>query len=147
MFGIEPRSSDAWIDRSASCTTTFFAQVWFGWKIDTTLQKLPYRVFKLFKMSFAPSSIKLYVWLTFTLGKNTFLSLETAIVRPNRGIKIAFLKNEPFPPSFFFIFVFLITVDSKCSIYFLPMTGFEPRTSGIGSDCSTNWATTTAPKL
>ena len=24
------------------------------------------------------------------------------------------------------------------------MTGFEPRTSGIGSDCSTNWATTTA---
>ena len=26
----------------------------------------------------------------------------------------------------------------------LPMTGFEPRTSGIGSDWSTNWATTTA---
>ena len=25
------------------------------------------------------------------------------------------------------------------------MTGFEPRTSGIGSDHSTNWATTTAP--
>ena len=24
------------------------------------------------------------------------------------------------------------------------MTGFEPRTSGIGSDRSTNWATTTA---
>ena len=23
----------------------------------------------------------------------------------------------------------------------LPMTGFEPRTSGNGSDCSTNWAT------
>ena len=28
---------------------------------------------------------------------------------------------------------------------FLPMTGFEPRTSGIGSDRSTNWATTTSP--
>ena len=27
-----------------------------------------------------------------------------------------------------------------------PMTGFEPRTSGVGSDRSTNWATTTAPK-
>ena len=26
------------------------------------------------------------------------------------------------------------------------MTGFEPRTSGIGSDRSTNWATTTALK-
>ena len=24
------------------------------------------------------------------------------------------------------------------------MTGFEPRTSGVGSDRSTNWATTTA---
>ena len=24
------------------------------------------------------------------------------------------------------------------------MTGFEPQTSGIGSDHSTNWATTTA---
>ena len=27
---------------------------------------------------------------------------------------------------------------------FLPMTGFKPQTSGNGSDCSTNWATTTA---
>ena len=26
------------------------------------------------------------------------------------------------------------------------MTGFEPRTSGVGSNRSTNWATTTAPK-
>ena len=26
----------------------------------------------------------------------------------------------------------------------LPMTGLEPRTSGVGSDHSTNWATTTA---
>ena len=27
---------------------------------------------------------------------------------------------------------------------FLPMTGFESQTSGIGSNCCTNWATTTA---
>ena len=27
------------------------------------------------------------------------------------------------------------------------MTGFEPRTSGIGSDCSTNWATQPLPKI
>ena len=27
------------------------------------------------------------------------------------------------------------------------MTGFEPRTSGVGSDRSTNWATTTAQML
>ena len=26
------------------------------------------------------------------------------------------------------------------------MTGFEPRTSGVGSDRSTNWAMTTAQK-
>ena len=30
---------------------------------------------------------------------------------------------------------------------FLPMTGIKPQTSGIGSDRSTNWATTTAANL
>ena len=30
---------------------------------------------------------------------------------------------------------------------FLPMTGFEPRTSGIGSDRSTNWATQPLPRI
>ena len=29
----------------------------------------------------------------------------------------------------------------------LPITGFEPRTSGIESDRSTNWATNTAQEL
>ena len=29
----------------------------------------------------------------------------------------------------------------------LPVSGFEPRTFGIGSDHSVNWATTTAPNL
>ena len=43
----------------------------------------------------------------------------------------------------FLYFRLFNTVDSKCSKYFLPMTGFERRTSGIGSDHSTNWATTT----
>ena len=32
------------------------------------------------------------------------------------------------------------------NINFLLMAGLEPQTSGIGSDCSTNWATTTALK-
>ena len=40
------------------------------------------------------------------------------------------------------------TVDNKqvnkCSIQLLPMTGFNPRTSGIGSDHSTNWVTITS---
>ena len=30
--------------------------------------------------------------------------------------------------------------------HFTPMTELEPRTSGIGSDCSTTWGTTTARK-
>ena len=44
---------------------------------------------------------------------------------------------------FFFIFVFFY-----CNVQLvdkiLPMLGFEPQISGVGSDCSTNWATTTA---
>ena len=58
-----------------------------------------------------------------------------------------FFKNGPFPASFPLFSSFQYTVDSKQMFYinkFLPMTGFEPRTSGIGSDRSTNWATTTA---
>ena len=51
----------------------------------------------------------------------------------------------PFP-AFFLYFRLFNTVDSKMfNIIFLPMMGFEPQTSGIGSDCSTNWATTTSP--
>ena len=47
-------------------------------------------------------------------------------------------KNWAIPGLFFFIFVFLkqltVNVQYKC----LPMTGFEPQTSGIGSKSSTN---------
>ena len=59
-----------------------------------------------------------------------------------------FLKNVPFPAYFYFYFSsFQYTVDSKQMFNiktFLPMTGFDPWTSGIVSDRSTNWATTTA---
>ena len=45
-------------------------------------------------------------------------------------------------PSLDFLYVCLFnTVDSW---YNLSMTRLEPQTSGIGSDCSTKWATTTA---
>ena len=50
-------------------------------------------------------------------------------------------------PLFLYFFVFSIHSWQKTNVQykykFLPMTGFEPRTSGIGSDRSTNWATTT----
>ena len=53
----------------------------------------------------------------------------------NESIYILF-KNGPFPATFFFIFIFSIQLTvNKCSIYkFLPMTGFELRTFGIGID-------------
>ena len=48
-----------------------------------------------------------------------------------------------------FLFVFVFTTANinynQCKI--LPMTGFEPRISGIGSDRSANWATTTGTQL
>ena len=52
------------------------------------------------------------------------------------------VKKWVIPGLFLFIFN---TIDSKqvnkCSIWILPMTGFELRNSGIGSDHSTKWAT------
>ena len=55
-----------------------------------------------------------------------------------------FKKNGSVSASFLFIFVFSIQFTVNVQYKFLPMTGFKPWTSGIGSDCSTNWATTTA---
>ena len=45
----------------------------------------------------------------------------------------------------FLYFRFLNKVDSKqmVKIKYLPMTGFELQTSGVISDRSTNWSTTT----
>ena len=62
------------------------------------------------------------------------------------GIKmiVFFKKNGPSPTSFSLFSSFQNTVDSKQMFNinkFLPMTGFKPRTHGIGSDRSTNWAT------
>ena len=53
--------------------------------------------------------------------------------------------NKFFSRPFFFIYPFN-TVDSKqmFNSKILLLTGFEPRTSGIGSDHSTKWATSTA---
>ena len=42
------------------------------------------------------------------------------------------------PGLFFFIFVFSIHLTVNVQYKFLPMYGFEPRISGMGSDRSTN---------
>ena len=61
-----------------------------------------------------------------------------------------FFKNGPFPASFSSFSSFQYTIDSKQMFNinkFLPMTWYEPRTSGIGSNRSTNWATQPLPYL
>ena len=70
----------------------------------------------------------------------------------NFGKKIVFVTSERLNDFFkwasrslfFFIFVFSIQLTVNMQYNFLPMTGFEPRTSGVGSNRSTNWVTTTA---
>ena len=85
--------------------------------------------------------------------KNNFCRLALVVCDQYKSpnvYKSFFLKNGPLPASFSLFLSFQYTVDSKKMLdlnNFLPMTGFEPRTSGIGSDCFTNWATTTAPKI
>ena len=59
---------------------------------------------------------------------------------------VSFSGLGPFPSSFFFFHLFR-TVDSKHSIYILPMAGFKLRPSGVGSNHPTNWAKTTARYL
>ena len=60
-----------------------------------------------------------------------------------------FKKIVPFLASFSLFSSFQYTDDSIQMFNinkFLPMTWFEPRTSGIGSDHSTNWATTNSQR-
>ena len=59
--------------------------------------------------------------------------------------KICFFKNGPFPDSFSFIFVFSIQLSVNIVQYkFCWWLDLNPRTSGVRSDRSTNWATTTS---
>ena len=57
-----------------------------------------------------------------------------------------FLKFEPLPASFLLFLSFQYSLNQLLlKIGKMPMTRFEPRISGEGSDRSTNCATTTAP--
>ena len=50
-------------------------------------------------------------------------------------IRTDFYKNGPIPTTFS---LFSLQLTENIQYKFLPMTGFEPRTSGVGSDRSTN---------
>ena len=75
-------------------------------------------------MSSAFYSFSLYIYFSLSLSLSLF---KLAI------IGLFFL--------YFHLFNLQLTAK-QCSMLILPMTGFEPRTSGVGSDRSTNWATT-----
>ena len=72
--------------------------------------------------------------------------MEGAEEYPGQRSKNVF--KGPFPASFFFIFFFSLQLTITNVLYKrLPMTGFELWTSGVRSNHSTNWATTTAIKM
>ena len=70
-------------------------------------------------------------WIRFSIGASCYLRF--------------FFKKWAITGLFYFIFIFSIhswQLTKMCYINkILPMTGFEPWTSGIRSDRSTNWAT------
>ena len=57
---------------------------------------------------------------------------------------LSFFKKMGHSRPLFLYFCLFNTVDSEYMNKNLPMTGFKPRTSGVGSNRSTHWATTTA---
>ena len=65
---------------------------------------------------------------------------ENGVAKHSKGF-----LNGQFPASFSLFFLFFSIGDSKYVLYDILMTtGFEPWTSGIGSNRSDNWASTTA---
>ena len=58
-----------------------------------------------------------------------------------------YLKKWAISGLFFLYFRLFSSADSEWMNKILPMTGFERRSSGVGSDRSANWATTTTPLL
>ena len=64
----------------------------------------------------------------------------------HRFMRNTFLKMGHSRPLFLYFRLFNTVESKQINIRYksLPMTGLEPQTSGVGSDQSTNWATTTA---
>ena len=68
---------------------------------------------------------------------------EHIILLDEQSPNVNLLLKMAIPGLVFFIFVFSIQQIVNVQDNFLPMTGWEPRTSGVAIDRSTNWATTT----
>ena len=61
-----------------------------------------------------------------------------------QSLSFIFLKKWAMPGLFLLYLHVFNKADGESMNDISPMAGFEPRTSGAWSDCSTNWATTTA---
>ena len=83
-----------------------------------------------------------FVWQSGLLIKFTVCPIQCLNEKSN---PFYFFKKWAIPGLFFFYFRLFNTQLTvyKCSIL-ITRTGLEPRTSDIGSDRSTNWATTTS---
>ena len=66
-------------------------------------------------------------WSTLTYN---LVSTQTRLI-VLKWVNASFSKNGPFPASFFFNFVFSKQLTVNVQYKFLPVTGFEPRTSLI----------------
>ena len=92
----------------------------------------------------SPISYSPTYWATYSRLDRIRRSSLSWILWINHLINLCFhcfFLNGPFPASFSLFSSFRYTVDSKQMFNinkFLLMTGFEPRTSGIGSNRSTN---------
>ena len=146
--GIEPLTSDVWshqLDHLIKrCSTDYFV---LEMKVGFFKRNLPFcwECYKHFwwnstHLDFHKIKQIIKRWTNTKLPKKYFSCA-------NILLNVFFLKWS-IPGLFSFIFVFSIHSWQQTNVQYinkyLPMTGFEPRTSGIGSDCSTNWATTTA---
>ena len=86
-------------------------------------------------------------------SRQRFKSILHAIVKQNLSIlkELPILVSQVKSSNKIFLvkwaipgLFYLNTVDSKRSIFFLPMTGFELQTTVVRTYCSTNWTTTPA---
>ena len=107
-----------------------------GWRVNA--HKLKNRRYKILKIVDAAMSQWIHRRLPFCLPRVLVPSAQT--------ILFSFLKMHSRPLFLYFrLFTTQLTVNKIFDINkLMPMIGFEPRTSGIGSDLSTNWATTTS---
>ena len=82
--------------------------------------------------------------LLISARKDYFSEFEEMKQFAAKFLQVFWKTNGPFPASFY-LFRHFNTVDSKCIIQFLPMTGFKLQTSGSeATTLCTNWATTTS---